>query len=107
MERRVKVTIGALAVLLSIVAYYFGAAVFTPAVLLSLVSAPLAVFSLFNGVWRLGFLALYFSIGAVVISPAIGLSAQVSDSLFVITSCVGLIISVVLWVSWRRSNKVT
>nr|WP_138976378.1 hypothetical protein [Microbulbifer agarilyticus] len=103
-QKSVKISIGALAVLLSLVAYYFGAAMFAPAVLISAVSAPLALVSLFNKAWRLGLLALYFSVCAVVVSPIIGLSAKTSDSLFVITSCLGVVIFVVLWISWRRSN---
>ena len=107
MSKSVKITIGLLAVFISIAAYYLGAAAFTPAVLLACLSAPMAIASILIKVWRLGILALYFSVFAVLTSPTFGLSPLTSDSVFLKVACVGLALAVVLWFSWRRSTKAT
>lgn len=103
MKKNVKISIGVLAVLISLAAYYLGAAAFAPAVLLSAVSMPLAIASLIMKAWRLGLLALYFSVFAVLTSPSFGTAPFTSDDIFFGVAVVGLLFAVGLWISWRRS----
>ncbi|QKX17661.1 hypothetical protein [Microbulbifer sp. YPW1] len=105
MEKNGKMATGFLAVVISLAAYYFGAAAFTPAVLLSLVSAPLAIISLFVKAWRLGLLALYFSLFALLTSPTFGVPPFASDTGFIVVALVGLILAVVLAIRWWCTSR--
>nr|WP_010131876.1 hypothetical protein [Microbulbifer agarilyticus] len=100
-----NITIGLLAVFLSIAAYYLGAAAFTPAVLLTAVSAPLIIYLLLVKYWRLGLLALYFSVFAVLTSPAVGLTLFTSDAVFLGVALVGLALAAAFGFTWLRSSK--
>lgn len=107
MKKYVRRTIGVLALFLSLAAFYLGSAPFTPAVLLTAVSAPLAIIAIIVRAWRLGALALYFSIFALLTSPALVVGPFKSDNFFFGVAIVGLAIAVALWSSWRHSAKVT
>jgi len=107
MRKSVKITIGLLAVFISIAAYYLGAAAFTPAVLLAFLSVPLAIVSILIKVWRLGTLALYFSVIAVLTSPSFGIAPFTSDSMYFWMAGMGLTLAVILWFSWHLGAKDT
>ncbi|WP_428818758.1 hypothetical protein [Microbulbifer sp. MCCC 1A16149] len=105
MTKNGKMATGFLAVVISLAAYYFGAAAFTPAVLLSLVSAPLAIISLFVKAWRLGLLALYFSLFALLTSPTLGAPPFASETGFIVVALVGLILAMVLAIHWCCTSR--
>ncbi len=62
---------GAAALTISMVSSYFSYAPFTPAIVLVLLTVPLAMVATIGGSWRLGLSALYWSGVSILLFPTV------------------------------------
>ena len=100
-------TLGAIGLVMALLAFVLGSAPFTPAVLLTFISFPLAMLTALLGAWRLSIVTLYFSMLAWMTVPiAQELSVRI-DYFLVIVGLVGLIIAGSLYYDYtpRRTSS--
>lgn len=98
--------LGSVAATLSMLSVSLSSAPFTPAIVVNLLSVPLALVAITMGAWRTGFLTLYWALCAALALPNV-LSTVRVDYLLVLLHLLGVGASVALFVQHRRSLGVT
>ena len=93
-----------IALALSALAFIPSAAAFTPAVLVSGISALVAVVAIRRGFIRRGLLTIYFATCAFLVSPMI-FSNQPVEKYLVALSVVGVVGSIVLYWHYKRNGN--
>lgn len=100
----VGVSLGAMALILSSVAFVLGSAPFTPAIGLTYVSIPLAFVACLLGAWRLPVLAGHFGAMAWFTAPLSKSLSVYVDQMLLLSTVFGCSVGVILYVSYVRAK---
>ena len=98
--------LSSLAVVLSLVSFVLGSAPFTPAMLLVLVAAPLALVSALLGAWRRAIITVYFSMATWFVLPISRELFFRIDYLLVFMALIGAVIGGILYYDYKRKVHV-
>ena len=102
-ESRSAVWVGILALVLSLVAFALGSAPFTPSLVLTFLSIPLAFVAYLLGGWRLPALAIYFGVMAWLVVPISSLLPVAVDHLLIFSTVLGCILGCLLYNSFSST----
>ena len=91
-----------LAMIMALIAFLLGSAPFTPALVLGAAALPLAVACIFFGAWRLSTLAIYWATAAFLAVPLASSMAIRVDYVLATLGAVGVVLSTVLYGSYRQ-----
>ena len=100
-----KLTVG-LALIMALVAFVLGSAPFTPALVLAVISLPMAIICLFFGVWRLSTIAIYWAIAAILAVPMGEFLPFGIDGMLVIFGIAGAVLSAFLYKSFVQTKPI-
>ena len=102
-SRPAKFTV-VVSLVMAVFAFVLGSAPFTPALVLAIISLPLAIGCSFFGVWRLSAIAVYWAIAAFLAIPMSRNLGIREDFSLVILGVVGLALSAFLYVGYMRTR---
>ena len=104
---------GSLAFLLSFVSAYLSSAPFTPAVIVIVLTLPLAAFAIYRGARRTGWLAVYWSGCAILASYTLQNASRAGDKMLLFAYAFGLVLTLLAFIYYlvlryrRRDTKNT
>ncbi len=104
-EDRRGLTLGSIALLLSLIAFTLGSAPFAPAIVLGLLAIPLALLAALLGSWRLSLVSFYFANAAWLVVPTARALQLRIDYALVLFALFGLLIAVGLCCDYRRRKR--
>ena len=99
--------LGGIALLLSLIAYALGSAPFSPALILTYISAPAAILAYLLGASRLPILAVYFGALAWYVVPLSEALPIRLDYLLALFFLLGCILGVILYANYRSVRAAT
>jgi len=95
---------GSIGLSMSVAAFVLGTAPFTPALVFAIVAVPIALLSLYQGVWRLAAASLYWAFAAFLSSSLLDVLQVRVDYLLLILGGIGIVGSLFLFADYMRKR---
>jgi hypothetical protein len=103
-SRRLSRPTAAIALLLALIAFMFGSAPFTPALVLALIALPVAALGLYLGASRISLLAFFWSISALLAGPLTNALKIRIDVMLVILGACGVVLATAFLFHYYRAE---